>query len=344
MPMRSPNAILVCCALCLACGSSTTPGPSDAGGDGSGGDAGTVDASDGPRTCVQVNIPIVPPPPPDVLIVLDQSASMNDDINGQSCAGGCGASSKWSLLSAAIENLVMTNQTSINFGLKLFPNDSSCGVNDGATVQVGPSTTSAIQYALTAAPDGEAPIESAIGSAVSYLQELNDSSPKLILLATGGQPSCAPGGDPTADDSAGAETAVSSALTAGRPTFVLGVASSSDPVATATLNQMATNGGEAQTGAATSYFALSDLDALSASLNKMFSTGGCTLPLSGGSAGGALSVSVTKGNGTFELPQDPINGWSYDASTQNIVLNGSACADFLDYDDTNITLSSNCGG
>jgi hypothetical protein len=309
----------------------------DAGGGGSGGDAGPVD---GNGICVQVSLAVQPPPPPDILILQDRSASMNNDINGQPCAGGCGASSKWALLSTAIENLVMTTETSVNWGLKLFGTDGACGVTDGAAVEIGPSASSAIQAALTVTPGGDAPIAAAMDSAVAYLRELNDSSPKFILLATGGQPSCAPGGDAAADDSAGAETAIANAAIAGFPTFVVGAASGSD-VAAATLDQMALKGNEAQTGAATSYYTLSDIAALTAALSTMPTPlTSCVISFDGD----AVSISVVTSEGTVELPEDPANGWSYDASMRNIMLNGTACQDLMNGDDTGLILSYSCGG
>jgi hypothetical protein len=343
--MRSLNAMIVCGTLALACGSSgKSPRNWTDGGGGSGGDAGPADSIDAQAGCVQVTVPLLHPLP-DVLIVQDRSASMNDGIDGQPCAGGCGASSKWSLLSMAIENLVMTSETSLNWGLKLFGGDGAgaCGVSEGAEVQVGPSSASAIQGALTVTPGGDAPIEAAIKSAVAYLQGVDDANPKFILLATGGQPDCPPAGDAATDDSAGATQAIANALIAGFPTFVVGAASSSEGAATAALDQMALAGGKQQAGAPTSYYTLSDLAALTTSLNaRVEPIPGCTLAARLG--GGIPSVSVTQSTGTFELPEDPNNGWSYDAAMANIALNGSACEDLLNGDDTSITLSYNCGG
>jgi hypothetical protein len=338
--MRSLNAMILCGMLTLACGSNGNSPRTDGGGGDSGGDAGPVDG-DG-NSCVQMFV-AARPSPPDILIVQDRSASMNDDLDGQPCAGGCGASSKWALLSTAIEGLVMANGPSVNWGLKLLGNDGACGVSEGADVQIAAGNSSAIQAALTVTPGGDAPVEAAIKSAVAYLQGLSDANPKFILLATGGQPDCPPGGDAATDDSAGAATAIANASIAGFPTFVVGAASSSDAVATATLNQMALAGGKQQTGGATSYYTLSDLAALTTSLNvRTEPTPGCTI--AGRVEGSILSVSVTKSTGTFELPQDPTNGWSYDASMVNIILNGSACEDLVNGDDTGITLSYICGG
>jgi hypothetical protein len=316
----------------------------DSGAAGFPAEAGPMDVS---GSCVQVSLTIQPPAPPDILIVMDRSTSMNNDINDQTCAGGCGGSSKWSLLSAALENLVMTTETTVNWGLKLFGNDDQCGVTDGADVGVGPSSASAIQAALAVSPAGYSPTETAMASAVAYMQELDDSSPKYILLATGGRPTCTPGGnDMTADDSAGAETAVANAAAAGFPTFVVGVAGSSDALSTATLNSLAASGNEPQTGAATAYYTLADVAPLNLALTNGSSGGtGCTISLLGHADAGVASISVTTGNGGAVVPEDPINGWSYtDATMSSIVLNGSACTDVMNGADTGITITYDCGG
>src|SRR5262245_54403242 len=63
--------------------------------------------------------------PPDILIVLDASGSMNEDSNNMSCTNGCGANSKWALLTPALNQVVMDTQTDVNWGLKLFADTDS---------------------------------------------------------------------------------------------------------------------------------------------------------------------------------------------------------------------------
>ena len=98
-----------------------------------------------------------------------------------------------------------------------------------------------------------------MNSAVQYMNGLTDPNPKYLLLATDGEPNCAAGAASIGDERrAGAESAVTAALTAGFPTFVVGIATSTDAAATNALNAMAVNGGEAQAGAATQYYAVTD--------------------------------------------------------------------------------------
>ena len=82
--------------------------PAGSGGAGAasaaGGAVGTGGlGSGGGSFCGIVNLVRATPVPPDILIVMDRSSSMNDDSNEMVCTGGCGASSKWALASAAID-------------------------------------------------------------------------------------------------------------------------------------------------------------------------------------------------------------------------------------------------
>ena len=319
-----------------------TGGPRQGGG---GGDIGILGGMGGAPTCGQSNTPLQMLPP-DVLIVQDKSLSMNDDSNDKTCTGGCGANSKWAQVSAAIENVVMTTQTTVNWGLKFFGNDSMCGVTAGAMVPIGTSNYTAIQAAFAGtAPSSYTPTEAALNSAVAYLQTLTDPNPKYLLLATDGLPNCPPGGkNATTDDSAGAETAVTNAKTAGFDTFVVGIATTADAMATMTLNQMAMNGGVPQTGAATSYYAVSDTASLEAALSSILSgivSCSVTLPPNP-PANSTVGISVTTASGDIAVPQSSTNGWSYSADMKSIVFNGTACTSLMSGAYTNIIFSYTC--
>jgi von Willebrand factor type A domain len=270
--MRCWGAALLCGALCLGCGSSGgTPHPEGgAPTDGAApSDGGRVDAG-ADRTgdaggCTQTAVA----PNPDILILLDRSGSMADIFSqGQS---------KLAVVSQALNNLVASTQTKVNWGLKLYGDDDMCGVNAGAVVGVAPSNAGAIAAALApVAASGETPTETAIGSAIAYLHGLSDSNPKYLLLASGGQMSCAPGLDPSADDSTGAESAVSTANSAGFPTFVLGVVDDvAEVAATGTLNHMAIVGGKRQQDTSTSFYLLSDIAALTTAVTAPTPASGC---------------------------------------------------------------------
>ena len=85
----------------------------------------------------------------DVLIVIDASAAMNDDASGGVCSGGCGAGSKWAQAAAAIDHLVGDTNSTVNWGLEIFPDPgSACAAGGGVTVPVGPARAAAIAAAI----------------------------------------------------------------------------------------------------------------------------------------------------------------------------------------------------
>ena len=69
------------------------------------GDGNNTFESDANVTCV-ATMPMTTNVPPDILILLDRSGSMNEDLSGMSCTGGCGAMSKWSITTAALASAI----------------------------------------------------------------------------------------------------------------------------------------------------------------------------------------------------------------------------------------------
>jgi von Willebrand factor type A domain len=308
-------------------------------------------------SCGQATVPIMPLPP-DVLIVQDKSGSMAQDATGKACtATGC---SKWTQVSTAIETVVSSaTGANVNWGLVFFGADNACGVapNGTATVAIAPAATSApaIQAAFTATqPQSRTPTEAAMNSAVTYMQTLTDQNPKFILLATDGEPNCPPGGNTTADDSPGAETAVTNAVAAGFKTFVVGIATSNDAMATTTLNTMAINGGEPQpacpagTAGCTQYYSVTDTASLETALNGIIGlVASCTISLKDAPKGFnnvvISATDATTGN-PVAIPQDPVNGWSYDATMANVILNGTSCANLQNLTYTAFNFNYACAG
>ena len=210
---------------------------------------------------------------PDILILLDRSGSMNDDVNNQMCrpdggvgaSMGCGANSKWAQVTPAIMQVVSETQADVNWGLKFFPDNSTntCNVSSTAAVDIGPQNAAAIGTAIMGATSTNGgvmgyngtPTRSAETGATTYLQTLTDTSPKIILLATDGLPTCA-NNSASADDSAAAPPAVAAALAAGIKTFVVGI--STGGTADTTLSKMAEAGGLARTGTTPSYYPVSN--------------------------------------------------------------------------------------
>jgi len=326
--------------------------PTGAGGSSPSGAGGPVHCGDpaGGGNCGQSSVPIAPLPP-DVLILQSKALSMADGWDDQPCegGGGCGASSKWSQALSAVTTAVGATDSTINWGLGFY-GVSACGTTSTPSVPVGPLSSQAISSAFAAnQPATGNPIETAIGDAATYMLTLTDANPKYLLLLTDGLPNCMPGDtSTTADDSLGAEAAILQAKMAGVPTFVVGLATSSDAAVSATLDQMAQGGGEAQAGGSSSYFAATDSASLAAALTAIVGTvTSCTLPLIDAPEQLTnVAVAATDASGRIvKIPQDSSDGWSFtDVNEDAILLNGMACANLRSGAYTNFQFVYACAG
>ena len=283
--------------------------------------------------------------PPDILIVLDASGSMNNNISDMNCGNaGCGATSKWAQMTPAINTVVGQTEGDVNWGLKFFADtDATCGVGNNVAVGVGANHAAMISSAIMGRTDANGgvtngsrtPTRLAENAGASYLAGLNDKNPRFILLATDGLPNCAPGADSAADDSSGAVMAVQNAAMMGIPTFVVGVATGGS-VADSTLSSMSNAGGYPRAGNPT-YYAVSSTSEFVAVLQTLVGVAGtCTFavpdPPNADTDRAHIGVIV---NGT-ELPKDTnhTNGWDYTSTGMTAVqvygpqcdaiMNGSA--------------------
>ncbi len=300
-------------------------------GTGTGGDLGI----DSTPVCGEMHgLPVSPPVRPDILIVMDRSSSLLDDATGTSCTGGCGGSSKWALLTTAVEKLVV-GIGSVNWGLMFFGTDDACGVNPIPVVPVSDNPASAMMIvgALgTTTPGGDAPTTAAVSAAVQYLASLSDGSPKYVLLVTDGKSGCS--SDPGAANFS-------------FPTFVLAAVAPSDTAAIAALNQMALDGGEPQQGGANAFYTTTDN--LSAQLDPtgVSPATSCTIPLGAPVPPGmtlAIEVPFSDGSGML-ISQDATDGWEFtDASQSIITLNGTSCESARDGDYREIVVTYQCPG
>ncbi len=329
-----------------------------AGGDlsGSGGDVGLTGS--GGTSCGQTNIDIMPLPP-DILIVQDRSLSMTDNTNDMACPGGsasgdgnCGAASKWSQTTSALNTVLGQTDSSVNWGLYWLGDETAaCGVSANPAVMIEPSGYNDISGAFAAntfTGQPGTPTAAVMKSAVAYMKTLTDPNPKYLLLATDGEPNC-PNGAATLNnnDDTGAEMAVANAFTAGFPTFVVGIATTTDVGATNALNAMAVAGGEPQANAATQYYAVTDSASLVTALDSILGiVASCKVSLAGAPSNlDNVAVSAQDPTGArVEIMQDPTNGWSFDATKANIVLNGTACDELQNGTYTSFQFIYACAG
>ena len=271
--------------------------------------------------------------PPDIMLVMDRSLSMTNDVDDKQCAGAtgnngnCGATSKWGLMIPPLNQVITDTDGKVNWGMFYLGDEpAQCGVATAPVVPVAAMNATAVTTSLTGNQfNGQTgtPTRRAIQGALSYLTGLTDTNPKFLLLATDGQPNCATANSLNTDDSAGTQQAVADALTAGIPTFVVGIGNTG---AAATLNQVAVAGGRPQTGGTTSYYQVNDAAALSSALGTIVGqAASCSFNI-----GPAPADTTTKGLGVFgdgtPIPMDMTNGWSFkDASMTTIILNGTIC-------------------
>ena len=313
----------------------------DAGG---GTATGSLDANCGIKTQSAKMIP------PDIMLVMDRSLSMTNDVNDRPCTGGtgmngnCGASSKWQLMIPALNQVITNTDAMVNWGMFYLGDEPAmCGVATAPVVPIAAMNAAAITASLTGNQfNGQVgtPTRRALQGAISSLQGLNDQNPKFLLLATDGQPNCATATTLNTDDSVGTQQVVADALAAGMPTFVVGIGTTG---VAATLDQLAIAGGRPQTGGTTSYYQVDDAAALGAALATIVGqTASCTFNI-----GPAPDGTTAKGLGVFgdgaPITMDPANGWSFtDAAMTTIVLSGSVCDQVLSGKVRDVTVAFVC--
>lgn len=290
------------------------------------------------------------PLPPEILIVLDRSQSMRNDVTDQGCGPGsnedCGPQSKWTQMTAAINQAVATSQATTRWGIKFFANGdsaSACDVTPGAAgTAVAPALNSAAAISAAIAGTGPktgTPTTLAETAAADYLRALPDPNPKFILLATDGRPTCN-GGIVTQDDSSSAINAVSAAAASDIKTFVVGIATLGTGVADQTLNMMADAGGEAQAGN-TRYFPVASTKDLVSVIQKIQGIAAltCTYDL-GGQPTDSSSVRVLIDGQQIESSADT---WTFKNDNKTIQLMGATCAGVMNMTVQKVEILLPCG-
>jgi hypothetical protein len=292
--------------------------------------------------------------PPDILIIQDKSGSMNDSADG-TCTSSCGTKSKWSQVTAALNQVVGMTDTSVNWGLKFFSDNGHCGANGAPAVSVGAGKAAAIMTAISGTkPGGNTPTRDAVATGAAYLKGLTDTNPKYLLLATDGLPNCPAGcsltnpsnactmTDNPAEDKA-ATDAVAAAAADGFPVFVVGVGMTG---ADATLNNMAVAGGRPQTGAATSFYSVTDTASLVSALQAILGrVGSCKFTV-GDAPNSMTSVDQIDvfGDGTLiSKDMSRADGWDYtNTSHTEIQIYGPKCDAIMAGTIMNVTVTFRC--
>jgi von Willebrand factor type A domain len=249
--------------------------------------------------------------PPNVLIVLDRSRSMLDEVGG---------GPKWDVARAAIDQLTTQYADDVRWGLMLFPGfDQDC--NDGGECTEGAvftdpaaGTADAITTLLDDAQTCSfgTPIAENLDSLVDYAGLEDPTRADYILLVTDGMATC--------NDPVPSVTTLRMQDPEIR-TFVVGFGGEVDPDQ---LNAMAQEGGTALPGDP-QYYQADDADGLAAAFADI--------------AGSVLSCVFVLDQAPpdvddlyaffdmMQIPRDPThgNGWDYDPTTNTITFYGPAC-------------------
>jgi hypothetical protein len=306
--------------------------------DGSAGSSNT-DASR-PDSCVDVKLKLAKTIPT-VVLLLDQSGSMNQAFG----PGG----DRWTVLRKVLMDpttgIVKRLENEVRFGLALYTSHN--GYQNGATcpilteVSIAISNYAAINAVYAPAKyDDDTPTGQSIDAVVKKLVPYAEPGPKIIVLATDGEPDTCEQADPQSDLAKTVSiTAAQDAFKKGIKTYVIAIG---NEVGAQHLQDMA-NAGVGQpplTGTAKAYPAL-DQNALVAAFNEIINgQRSCKLKLNATvEAADAPKGTVTLDGKVLGL-NDP-NGWRLSTATEIEIL-GTACTT-IKSGDHDLSVTFPCG-
>jgi hypothetical protein len=337
--------IAIALLVCAACGPKPgQAGPGDDGGDDAPPtdaetyfDAG-IDASCGAQMQM-IGVQNLGDPP-DMLVILDRSGSMTSPPPTFPPI----FTSKWSIMSSALNTITQQKQSQIKFGLLEFPSDENCAAD--TTAEVGIALNTANQFASyfsARSPGGNTPAHIALASALTYYQSIPvNPAGRYVVFATDGLPNCQ-GGDPDVASDAATVQAVTDLKNAGIPTNVLGFGTFGQN--TGVLDQAAVAGGKAKPGNPKFYEAnnANDLAMALAAIAGGVIVPSCSFQLAS-IPPDPNNVTVTI-NG-MAVPRSPshMNGWDYHPDAMTITFFGSYCATIEGGAMTNVSFVYGCPG
>lgn len=298
-------------------GDSGGPGDNDGGG---GGDA-----------CIDLAVDLSKIKPT-VILLIDESQSMT--------AGFGPSGSRWSVVEDVLldggTGIVKRLEGEVTFGLELYTRGGAFGTPKCPRligVAPGPNTYDQMvaSYIDSGGPADGTPTGEAIDKIVGRVNgvivdggfaTLSTTGPKIIVLATDGEPDiCADGNDEDAGRKVSL-AAAQAAFDAGIRTYVIGVG---DQIGATRLKEMA-NAGSGQpidTGDAAPFSALSPDEFVAAMNTITFSIRSCSFALNGTVEPGQESSGTVTLDGKPLTYNDP-NGWRLSSPSQ-LEVQGTAC-------------------
>jgi hypothetical protein len=319
------------------------------------GGAGGAACPQAPPTCTDVvNQPQVSADGR-IMMIVDRSGSMGDN--------GSDGQPKWNSIKSALESVTSSLQSTVEFGMILFPepgsngNTNACPAGNTVQVDLAKNDASAVQSVLENsfnAPVGGTPTAATLDFAKGVLQPIaNDGRPLAVLIATDGGPNCnnaldsaaatcrctQPGeqgacGPNNCLDDLNTINAVGQLKNLGINVFVIGEVGAENFADV--LNNMAKVGGTALPGTTNFYQVGGQADltnALQEITNRVLS---CHVDVTGVDILSAQSITVSVGNQTFARDPTHQNGWD-ETSPTSIDLYGAAC-DIASSSSSNVTV------
>jgi hypothetical protein len=307
------------------------------GGSNSGGGNGSVGGNTG--VCASTNVDLGHQLPT-VLLLVDQSGSMNAEF---------GTSDRWQTLRTALMEpamgIVNTLQAQVRFGLTLYSGRNGAAPCPALT-NVAPSLNNFMPINMaypepTSAIIDDTPTGDSIMAATAILQAVTEPGPKVIVLATDGEPDSCETPDPQTP--AAKELAVKAAqdaFAAGVFTFYISVG---NEVSTAHATEMANVGQGYPRGDTMQRFYLANDQAALASAFATIVDGvrTCSFQLNGTVKNGDEAQGKVKLDGK-ELPLNDPNGWRL-SSPSTVEFVGKACETAKDKNDHKVEAEFPCG-
>jgi hypothetical protein len=248
--------------------------------------------------------------PADLFLVVDKSGSMEDPLET--------GEDKWPVMREALTTVVQQYENGIRFGLMLYPDDEACApgsVRSQLAMQNAASITGQLGGTY---PEGGTPTHTTLDAARSYYAGVSSPAARYVLLATDGEPNCAPGDDeaPTVTQSI---TAIEALRADSIDTFVLGFGGTINNYP-ATLQAMAEAGGTGD------YYAANSPDELATALDTIAGEVGlpsCSFRLDRDP--GSADLTVYQDGEVVGQDSSHQDGWDYNAGTNTLTFYGPAC-------------------
>lgn len=278
-----------------------------------------------------------------MILVIDRSGSMNQDIDG------IGDQSRWQALEQGLRRSFVSNDQLLVAG-KFFPDvidsprpDPAEACRVSTTLEVGFSANgmnNILNVFNTTEPVGGTPTFSALSIASGALRGISNRT--YIVLATDGEPNCNENLDPficectnigsgmdcmepqqCLDDDRTINLISGIFSNDGIPTIVIGIEDPFNPASSLTLNRMARAGGRPRPGSVPYYSATSSDDLNEALTEISRGITQCSYRISSvPPSDEGLRIQL---NGTV-IPRDDANGWSwYDRNKGELEFRGTAC-------------------